>query len=95
VFTGELKAYTRGEAGNIVKSLGGRVSGSVSKETNYVVAGPEAGSKLDKARKLGVKVIDEKEFLDIIKQDNKAEVVKKEPEKKSGKNNKKSQGELF
>lgn len=95
VFTGELKAYTRGEAGNIVKSLGGRVSGSVSKETNYVVAGPEAGSKLDKARKLGVKVIDEGEFLDIIKQDKKTEAVKKVPEKKAGKSNKKSQGELF
>ncbi len=63
VFTGEMKKYSRGEASNIVKSLGGRVSSSVSKNTDYVVAGEEAGSKLAKAEKLGVKVIFEGEFL--------------------------------
>jgi len=66
VFTGELTKYSRTEAGNIVKSLGGRVSSSVSKETDYVVAGPEAGGKLEKAKKLGVKVIDETGFLAMI-----------------------------
>lgn len=66
VFTGEMKKYSRGEASNIVKSLGGRVSSSVSKNTDFVVAGEEAGSKLEKAQKLGVKVLDEKEFLGII-----------------------------
>lgn len=63
VFTGEMKKYSRGEASNIVKSLGGRVSSSVSKNTDYVVAGEESGSKLAKAEKLGVKVIGESEFL--------------------------------
>lgn len=68
VFTGEMQKYSRGEASNIVKSLGGRVSSSVSKQTDYVVAGTDPGSKYDKAVKLGVKVLDEKEFLKIIKQ---------------------------
>ena len=66
VFTGEMKKYSRGEASNIVKSLGGRVSSSVSKNTDFVVAGEEAGSKLAKAEKLGVKVLSEKEFLEIM-----------------------------
>ncbi len=63
VFTGEMEKYSRSEAGNIVKSLGARVSASVNKEVNVVVAGAEAGSKLEKAKKLGIKIIDEKEFL--------------------------------
>jgi DNA ligase (NAD+) len=66
VFTGQMLKYSRGEAGNIVKSLGGRVTVSVSKETDYVVAGSEPGSKYDRALKLGVKVLGEKEFLKII-----------------------------
>jgi DNA ligase (NAD+) len=66
VFTGEMSKYSRGEAGNIVKSLGGRVSSSVSKETDYVVVGTEPGSKYDKAVKLGIKILDEKAFLRLI-----------------------------
>lgn len=68
VFTGEMTKYSRGEAGNLVKSLGGRVSSSVSKETDYVVAGAEPGSKYDKAVKLGVRILDEKAFLKTIGQ---------------------------
>jgi DNA ligase (NAD+) len=63
VLTGTLPTLTREEATAKIESLGGKVSGSVSKKTNYVLAGEEAGSKLDKAQKLGVKIIDEKEFL--------------------------------
>jgi DNA ligase (NAD+) len=62
VFTGTLEELTREEAERIVKSLGGRASSSVSAKTSYVVAGAEAGSKLAKAEKLGVKIISEKEF---------------------------------
>jgi len=63
VLTGTLPAMTREEAAAKIEALGGKVSGSVSKKTDYVVAGEEAGSKLDKAQKLGVKIIDEREFL--------------------------------
>jgi NAD-dependent DNA ligase len=63
VLTGTLPTLTREEAAAKIESLGGKVSGSVSKKTDFVVAGEEAGSKLDKAQKLGVKIIDEKEFL--------------------------------
>jgi DNA ligase (NAD+) len=62
VLTGTLPTRTRPEAEEIIKKLGGKVSGSVSKMTSYVLAGSEAGSKLEKARKLGVPVIDEAEF---------------------------------
>ena len=67
VLTGTLPTYTRSEAGQIIESLGGKVSSSVSKKTNYVLAGEEAGSKLDKANALGVKVISEEEFNQMIK----------------------------
>jgi len=67
VLTGELKNFTREQAAEIIKSLGGRTSSSVSKKTNYVLAGADAGSKLDKAKELGVKIIDEKEFENLIK----------------------------
>ena len=66
VLTGTLPSYTRNEAAEIIESLGGKVSSSVSKKTTYVLAGDEAGSKLDKANALGVKVIDEEEFKNMI-----------------------------
>uniref|UniRef100_UPI00355AA67E helix-hairpin-helix domain-containing protein n=1 Tax=Piscinibacter sp. TaxID=1903157 RepID=UPI00355AA67E len=59
VLTGTLPVLTRDEAKEMIEAAGGKVSGSVSKKTDYVVAGEEAGSKLDKARELGVVVIDE------------------------------------
>ena len=59
VLTGTLPTMTRDEASALIKQAGGKVSGSVSKKTSYVVAGEEAGSKLTKANELGVKVIDE------------------------------------
>jgi DNA ligase (NAD+) len=62
VLTGTLPTLTREEATAKIETLGGKVSGSVSKKTDYVLAGEEAGSKLEKARELGVKIIDEKEF---------------------------------
>jgi DNA ligase (NAD+) len=67
VFTGELKAFTRGDAEKLVKRLGAKASGSVSKLTTYVVAGEAAGSKLKKAKELGVEVLDEEGFLRLIK----------------------------
>lgn len=66
VLTGTLEKYTRDKASQIIEDFGGRVSSSVSKKTDYVLAGSEAGSKLDKAKKLGVKIIDEKEFGKMI-----------------------------
>jgi DNA ligase (NAD+) len=62
VLTGTLTRFTRDEAKKLIEDAGGRVSGSVSKKTDYVVAGTEAGSKLDKAKELGVPVIDEAEM---------------------------------
>lgn len=66
VFTGSLPTLEREDAQTMVRRNGGDVSGSVSKRTSFVVAGKEAGSKLDKARDLGVKIISEEEFLEII-----------------------------
>jgi DNA ligase (NAD+) len=66
VLTGTLARYTRDQAKKMIEDAGGRVSGSVSKKTDYVVAGTDAGSKLDKAKELGVKVIDEKEMEELI-----------------------------
>ena len=62
VLTGTLAKYTRDEAKKMIEDAGGKVTGSVSKKTDYVVAGTDAGSKLDKANQLGVKVIDEREM---------------------------------
>lgn len=67
VLTGALEKYSRDEAKAIIENMGGKVSSSVSKKTDYVLAGSDAGSKLDKAEALGVKVIDEKEFEKIVK----------------------------
>ncbi len=66
VLTGTLPTMTRDEATEIIKAHGGRASGSVSKKTTYVLAGTDAGSKLTKARDLGVTVIDEAEFLRMV-----------------------------
>lgn len=66
VLTGSLENYTREQAGEIIEKLGGKVSSSVSKKTSYVLAGEEAGSKLTKAQSLGVTVITEKEFNEMI-----------------------------
>ncbi len=66
VLTGTLPNMTRDEAGELIKAAGGKVSGSVSKKTSYVVAGDEAGSKLTKARDLGVPVIDEAGLLEML-----------------------------
>ena len=63
MLTGTLPTLTREEAKAKIESLGGKVTGSVSKKTDYVLAGEETGSKLDKAQKLGVKIISEVEFL--------------------------------
>ncbi len=67
VLTGTLESLTRKEAKEIIENLGGKVTGSVSKKTSYVLAGDNPGSKLDKAKKLGVEVIDENEFKEMIK----------------------------
>lgn len=66
VLTGTLERFTRGEASNLIEQRGGRVSSSVSKKTDYVVAGSDAGSKLTKAEGLGVKVLTEPEFEKML-----------------------------
>ena len=68
VLTGGLNQYTRKEAQELIERLGGRVSSSVSKKTDFVLAGEDPGSKYDKAQALGVKIIDEREFAEMIKQ---------------------------
>ncbi|MAD52389.1 MAG: NAD-dependent DNA ligase LigA [Candidatus Marinimicrobia bacterium] len=67
VFTGSLESITRKEGKEIVESRGGRAAGSVSTKTDYVVAGKNAGSKLMKAEELGISVLIESEFLDLVK----------------------------
>ena len=66
VLTGALDKYTRDEAAAIIEKFGGKVSGSVSKKTTYVLAGEDAGSKLDKANQLGVAVLSEQQFDTMI-----------------------------
>ncbi|MGZ4790033.1 MAG: NAD-dependent DNA ligase LigA [Terriglobales bacterium] len=66
VLTGTLPTYSRDEAKKMIEDAGGKVTGSVSKKTDYVVAGADAGSKLDKARELGVSIIDEAAMLELV-----------------------------
>jgi DNA ligase (NAD+) len=66
VITGTLEKYSRDETKKLIEDAGGKVSGSVSKKTDYVVAGDDPGSKLDKARELGVKVVGEKELEELL-----------------------------
>ena len=66
VLTGRLASLSRDEAGDLIRGAGGTVSGSVSKKTDFVVAGDEAGSKLKKANDLGLKILEEKEFLKLV-----------------------------
>lgn len=70
VLTGTLSSFSRDEAASRITALGGKVTSSVSKNTDYVVAGEKAGSKLSKAESLGVKVIDEAAFLDMLKEND-------------------------
>ena len=67
VLTGTLQNMTRDEAHELIKSMGGKPTSSVSKNTSYVLAGSNAGSKLDKAQNLGVIILTEEEFLEMIK----------------------------
>ena len=66
VLTGTLPTLTRDEAKDMIEALGGKVAGSVSKKTDYVVAGVEAGSKLDKAQALGLSILDEAQFRELV-----------------------------
>lgn len=66
VLTGTLPSYTRAEATKLIESAGGEVMSSVSKETDFVLAGDNAGSKLEKARQKGIKIISEKEFISLL-----------------------------
>ena len=66
VLTGTLPTYSRDEAKKMIEDAGGKVTGSVSKKTDYVVAGADAGSKLDKAKELGVTVIDENQLQKLL-----------------------------
>jgi DNA ligase (NAD+) len=68
VLTGTLPTMSRGEATKLIKSHGGKTAGSVSKKTDYVLAGGDAGSKLTKAGELGIKIIDETAFLKMIEE---------------------------
>ena len=70
VFTGKLESFNRDEAKEMVEKLGGKAAGSVSKNTTYLVAGPGAGSKAEKAIKLGVNVLTEEEFIKMMKSIN-------------------------
>lgn len=68
VLTGTLKSFSRKEAEDIIEKFGGKTAGSVSKKTTYLLAGEDSGSKLTKAQDLGIKIINEIEFMDMIKQ---------------------------
>ena len=67
VLTGALDTFSRKEAESIIEKFGGKTSSSVSKKTSFVLAGEDSGSKLTKANELGIKVISEEEFKEMIK----------------------------
>jgi DNA ligase (NAD+) len=67
VLTGTLPTLQRSEAERLIEDYGGKVSGSVSKKTDYLLAGEEAGSKLEKARTLGVRILSEEEFRALLR----------------------------
>ncbi len=67
VLTGTLENYTRGEASNLIEKYGGKTASTVSKKTDYVLAGEEAGSKLTKAQNLGVTILSEAQFQEMTK----------------------------
>jgi DNA ligase (NAD+) len=69
VLTGTLPSMTKDDAKERIEARGGRVAGSVSKKTDYVVAGADPGSKYDKARELGIPIVDEAGLLELLKQD--------------------------
>ena len=69
VVTGTLPSLSRNEAEDLIRAMGGTAAGSVSKKTAYVLAGEKAGSKLDKARQLGVPVLDEAAFFALIRKE--------------------------
>jgi DNA ligase (NAD+) len=69
VITGSLERFGRKEAEELIEQLGGRAAGSVSKKTDYLVAGPGAGSKLDKAQALGIEILDENQFAALLSEE--------------------------
>ena len=71
MLTGKLAGFTRDDAKEKLQALGAKVAGSVSKNTDYVVCGEDPGSKFEKAKQLGVKVLEEKEFLELVEQPKK------------------------
>jgi DNA ligase (NAD+) len=75
VFTGKLERFSREAAEELVSRLGGKAAGSVSKNTSFLVAGPGAGSKLDKAQQLGIRVLSEDEVLELLPEDVRTEVA--------------------
>jgi DNA ligase (NAD+) len=81
VFTGSLTSMTRDKAAEEIRIRGGSVAASVSKNTNFLVAGEEAGSKLDKANELGVKILTEKEFLKMLGSKPQPEQKDQKPQK--------------
>ena len=69
VLTGTLEHFTRDEAGAIIEKFGGKTSGSVSKKTSYLLAGENTGSKYTKAVSLGIPILSEAEFMEMIRED--------------------------
>ena len=81
VITGTLPTLSRNEAATLIRDAGGNVTGSVSKNTDFLLAGEEAGSKLDKAKELGVKILTENEFLDMLGSKPKSQTNDKQTQK--------------